>query len=81
MTFTAVILICSAALAMPDCGADNAIDVIRGPEIHSIFGCGFSSQAMIAQTALGPELGKDQYLKVICVEKERLSSVRRLHPA
>jgi hypothetical protein len=71
-TFTALILICSTALAIPDCNTKNATDVVLGPDVNSIYGCGFSSQAMIASTALGPGLGKDQYLKIVCVQKERL---------
>lgn len=66
---TALVLFCSAALAIPDCTIDTANDVVQGPEVNSIYDCGFSSQAMIAQTALSPELGKDEYLKVVCMRK------------
>jgi len=37
-----------------------------------------NSQALIAQSALGPGLGTDQYLKVICIQKERAVEIFRV---
>jgi hypothetical protein len=34
--------------------------------------------AMVASTALTPGLGREKYLKVVCVEKERLKSAPRV---
>ena len=34
----------------------------------TVFECLASGQALIASTALGPGLGKDQYLKIICAD-------------
>jgi hypothetical protein len=78
--FTVLILVCSASLAVPDCSVQNAIDVVRGPESNSAYGCGLASQAMIASTALGPELGKDQYVKIVCTDRH-ISSIRDLVPS
>jgi hypothetical protein len=71
--FTALILICSATVAMRDCDVHTAIDVVQGPDVNSIYGCGFSSQAMIAQTSMVPDLGKSQYMKIVCVQQERIA--------
>ena len=79
--FTVLILICSASLAIPDCSVNNAIDVVRGPDSSSIYGCGFSGQAMIASTALGPELGKEQYLKIVCTDRHHFSNISDLVPS
>jgi hypothetical protein len=78
MAFTALILICAAGMEVPRCGIDTAIDVVQGPEVHSIYDCGFSGQAMIASTALTPGLGREKYLKIVCVEKERLKAAPRV---
>jgi hypothetical protein len=65
-----VVLVCSRSLAVPDCSIDTATDVIYGPRANSVLECGFSGQALIASTALGPELSKDQYLKVVCADRD-----------
>jgi hypothetical protein len=64
-----VILVCSRSLAVPDCSIDTATDVVHGPQANSIFDCGYSGQALIASTALGAELSRDQYLKVVCADR------------
>ncbi len=78
LAVTALILVCSATMDVHHCGIDTATDVIQGPEIRSVYGCGFSGQAMIAATALTAGLGRDRYLKVVCVEKERLQAAPRV---
>ena len=74
-TLSALILICSATLTVPNCTTSTATDVVQGPEVNSVWECGFASQAMIASTALGPGLGKTQYLKIVCVPKEKVASL------
>jgi hypothetical protein len=64
----AVVLICSASIAARDCSVDNATDVTYGESASTVFECLASGQALIASTALGPGLGKDQYLKIICAD-------------
>jgi hypothetical protein len=70
--YVVLILVCSTSFAMPDCSVDTATDVVYGPEANSIFECGYSGQALIASTALGPGLGKDQYLKIICTDRNHI---------
>jgi len=78
-TFAVIMLICSAGISVSNCDADTATDVVRGPDANSIFDCGFTGEAMIASTALGPGLGKDQYLKIVCADKHHLPKVTQLH--
>ena len=70
--FVVLILVCSTSLAMPDCSIDTATDVVFGPDANSIFECGYSGQALIASTALGPGLGTDQYLKIVCTDRNHI---------
>ena len=76
---TALILICSAALAKPDCTVDTATDMLAGLDANTPIECLMNSQALIAQSGLAHQLEKDQYLKVVCVPKETVAeAVRRL---
>jgi hypothetical protein len=50
----AVILICSAEIAVQDCSVDNATDITRGEPASTVYECLASGQALIASTALGP---------------------------
>ena len=68
----AVVLICSASIAVQDCSVDNATDITYGESASTVFECFASGQALIASTALGPGLGKDQYLKIICAEPNHI---------
>jgi len=77
--FAVIMLICSAGISVSNCDADTATDVVRGPDANSIFDCGFTGEAMIASTALGPGLGKDQYLKIVCADKHHLPKMTELH--
>src|SRR5215831_11946820 len=77
---TALILICSAALARPDCTVDTATDMLAGLDANTPIECLMNSQALVAQSGLADQLEKDQYLKVVCVPKETVaSSVPRLN--
>jgi hypothetical protein len=75
-----IILVCSATIAVQNCSVDNATDVIHGPDANTPFDCAFSSQAIIAQTAIGPDLGRDQYLKILCVDRKHAAMIARLRP-
>ena len=72
---TAVILICASTISRPDCTVDTATDMIQGFDANTPIECAMNSQALIAQSALGPGLGNDQYLKVICTQKERAAEI------
>src|SRR6476646_5584690 len=75
---TAIILICASTIARPDCSVDTATDMIQGFDANTPIECAMNSQALVAQSALGPGLGKDQYLKVICVQKVRAAEIFRV---
>jgi hypothetical protein len=64
---TALVLICSLAktpLAM-DCGADNAVDVLKVPgEYSSLVTCFTRAQAFVGESRY--ELAADRYIKVVC---------------
>jgi len=62
-----LILICSAQVAAPNCQADNAIDVIWGPDATNEITCAFTGQAYVAATPLA--VGPDQYVKVQCMRR------------
>jgi hypothetical protein len=78
---TAIILICSAALAISDCTIDTATDMMEGLDANTPIECALSSQALIAQSALSHGLGEDQYFKVVCVQKREAAQALRLHPS
>ena len=73
----AVVLICSASIAVQDCSVDNATDITYGESASTVFECLASGQALIASTALGPGLGKDQYLKIICADPNHIPGAAR----
>src|SRR5215470_18833466 len=70
---TALILICSAVLAKPDCTIDTATDMLVGLDANTPIECLMNSEALIAQSGLASQLEKDQYLKVECVRKETVA--------
>jgi hypothetical protein len=64
---TALVLICSLAKTphAMDCGADNAVDVLRVPgEYSSLVVCFTRAQAFVGESRY--ELAADHYLKVVC---------------
>ena len=73
----AVVLICSASIAVQDCSVDNATDITYGESASTVYECLASGQALIASTALGPGLGKDQYLKIICADPNHIPGAAR----
>jgi hypothetical protein len=68
-----LILVCSTDLSTPDCSIQTATDVIHAADTNSVFECGQWAQALLASTALSPELGKSQYFKVICADHGRVA--------
>ena len=72
---TALILICSAVLAKPDCTTDTATDMLVGLDANTPIECLMNSEALVAQSALAPQLEKDQYLKIVCVPKETVAGI------
>ena len=73
----AVVLICSASIAVQDCSVDNATDITYGESASTVYECLASGQALIASTALGPGLGKDQYLKIICADPSHVPAAAK----
>ena len=70
---TTIILVCSAALARPDCTLTTATDMLVGLGANTPIECLMNSEALIAQSGLASQLEKDQYLKVECVRKETVA--------
>lgn len=64
-----LILICSANLSPADCQVETALDVIHGPKIAGIAGCGLGAQALLAKTKL--LRGPDEYAKIKCRPPQR----------
>lgn len=66
---SAVILICSTAVAPADCQPDTALDVLVAPKAtgHSL--CGLQSQAFLASSILAPQLGDGRYPKLVCTRR------------
>ena len=61
-TVFAVILVCAASTAQPDCSRDTALDVIT-VKTPSVFACLMTGQTSGARERL---LGDGRYTKVIC---------------
>lgn len=66
---SAIVLICSTAVAPADCQADTALDVLVAPEATSFGLCGLQSQAYLAATLLAPQLGDGRYPKFVCTRR------------
>ncbi|MGU3540000.1 hypothetical protein [Methylobacterium sp. A54F] len=62
----AVILVCAATTAQPDCTRETAIDVLTAP-VPSLFACMMTSQVSVARDEL---LGDGRYTKVRCSERQ-----------
>jgi hypothetical protein len=76
---TAIILVCSAALARPDCTVATATDMLAGLDANTPIECLMNGEALIAQSGLASQLEKGHYLKVVCVPKETVAdAVQRL---
>ena len=63
-SYSIVILICSMALSHSECQLNNAIDVVRGPQVDNVVMCSLNAQMMLARTDLAQ--GEGQYMKVVC---------------
>jgi hypothetical protein len=66
---TAMVLICSVAIT-PDfetCSREYAVAVIRVPaEFENVKSCFMRGQAYVADTAIAQNLGRDEWIKVVC---------------
>jgi hypothetical protein len=67
---TALILVCSLTVT-PDlraCDRNNAVHVLQVPEEFALPAmCAMRGQAFLAETSIGPELTKDERVKVVCI--------------
>jgi len=61
-TVFALILVCAASTAQPDCQRDTALDVIT-VKTPSVFACLMTGQTSVAREQL---LGDGRYTKVVC---------------
>ena len=64
-TVFALILVCAASTAQPDCQRDTALDVIT-VKTPSVLTCMMAGQATVARDRL---LGDGRYAKVVCGSK------------
>jgi hypothetical protein len=67
----ALILICSIEVTPDprDCNRNNATTVLRVPgEFHHPAVCAMQAQAFIAGTSVAREFGKDDQVKIICMQ-------------
>jgi hypothetical protein len=74
---TALILICSAAIASDpeDCVQKNATTVLRIPaEFANPSTCFMQASAYLAETSLGRELSANDRVKVVCVRSETVAA-------
>ncbi len=62
-----LILVCAAAMARSDCGANTARIIVEGPEATNAISCARRSQAYFAESSL--EIGKDEYIKIVCARQ------------
>jgi hypothetical protein len=67
---TAMVLVCSLAVT-PDlsrCDRNNAVHVLQVPEqFNTAMMCMMRSQAYLAGTAIGRDMGEDEQVKVMCI--------------
>ena len=79
---TALVLICSAAVAADpgDCTRSNANTVMRVPaEFGNPATCFMHAQAYLAGSSIGRELDANEWVRVICVQSESLTTSAK-HP-
>ena len=62
-----LVLICSIATPGQSCDLSTAVEMIGVDDAPSVQQCGFRGQALLAQSTMTPEPGK-QYLKIICLK-------------
>lgn len=80
MTFSVIVLICSLAVSSArDCSVDNAVDVLRGPDVRNEIMCGLHGQAYVAETVIGRGLRPGQFVKLLCTRssKDRVLEAQR----
>jgi hypothetical protein len=75
---TALILVCSLAIApeIANCTRANALYVMPVP---GVFGspatCFMHGQAHLAETAIGRDIGRNERVKVVCVQNRSVTAV------
>ena len=74
--FQILILVCAMNMSHANCQADNALDVIRGPEVPNELMCGFHGQAFLASTSIAPRSGRE-YTKIQCIHASEGQQARR----
>lgn len=65
--FLAVVLVCAATVAGPDCTRDNALDVAIRP-VASVPACALAGQILAAEV-FGPA-GDGRYFKIGCQRRK-----------
>lgn len=63
--FQAIVLICLAATATPDCDETNAV-VFRSTHVNNELGCSSGWQEIIARGGLKESLKDGNYIKTLC---------------
>ncbi|WP_298959102.1 hypothetical protein [uncultured Methylobacterium sp.] len=63
--FLAIVLVCAAAVPVPDCDEAHALDV-RMTRVTNELGCALGWQEIVARSGLREDLGRDAYLKTAC---------------
>ncbi|WP_066922922.1 hypothetical protein [Methylobacterium sp. CCH5-D2] len=63
----AVILVCAASIAGPDCDRTNALDVMTQP-VATVAECAHVGQTLAAETFGHP--GEGRYLKIACERRK-----------
>ena len=63
-----LVLICPISVDHAACNASSALDVVRAMQVSNPQQCGFMAQALMAQTTIAPDPGK-QYMKVVGVRE------------
>jgi hypothetical protein len=66
--YQVLLLVCAVGLQRSECTIHTALDVIQGPEAPTLAACGLQSQAYLASTAIGREMGEDEYPKILCID-------------
>ena len=68
--FKVIILICATSVQPNDCQPQTALTVLHGPDANNEIACGMQSQAYLANSAIGRDLSKDEYIKIMCVRTD-----------
>lgn len=70
-----VVLVCSSAVARPDCQVETAIDVLVAPEVWTAASCGLQAQAYVAGSGLARNMEEGRYLKILCTRRQVTATI------